>query len=303
MEKRSALALKVKRNVFVNECVRRLRNCSLELPWSEKANYLTNYMARLKIAGYNQQFRVGVLRQAVARYNGMVQAHRAGKQPMYRSKHWVKENRNVAGPGAGGGKRKNTDWVSKGGYDTVMFVPATPRSELADLWKKDLEKFGEPFKVKVVEDGGKTIKSEFQKSNPRKKIGCEERDCLACINGRGVGGDCRRPNIGYEVKCGECAMSVLYIGETSKSMYVRGLGHIRDYQSKRHDSPLWRHALDAHNGRLDVAYSKKLIKCFRDPLTRQCNESVRIQRSDADILLNGKAEWHGPATVRLQIDV
>ena len=213
-----------------------------------------------------------------------------------------KENRNATGARAGGGKSKKTDWISKGGYDTVMFVPATPRSELADLWRKVLEKFGGPFKVKVVEEGGKPIKSEFQKSNPRKKIGCEAGDCLACFTGRGVGGDCRRPNIGYEVKCNECEKNVLYVGETSKSMYVRGLGHLRDYRSKRHDSPLWRHALETHDRRLDVAYAMKLMKCFRDPLTRQCNESVRIQRSDADELLNGKAEWHGPATVRLQID-
>ena len=51
-----------------------------------EAGYLADYMARLNVAGYNQQFRVRVLRQVVARYNGMVQVYRAGKQPMYRSK-------------------------------------------------------------------------------------------------------------------------------------------------------------------------------------------------------------------------
>ena len=114
--KRSALPLKVKRNVFVNECVRRLKNCSLELPWEEKANFLTDYMARLKVAGYNQKFRMGILKQAVARYEGMLEANRDGKQPLYRSKEWQKQNRNMAGAEAGGGrKKKNSDWITKGG--------------------------------------------------------------------------------------------------------------------------------------------------------------------------------------------
>ena len=32
------------------------------------------------------------------------------------------------------------------------------------------------------------------------------------------------------------------------------------------------------------------------------NEAVKIQISNADVLLNDKAEWHGPATVRLQAE-
>ena len=65
---RSALSVQVKRNVFVNECVRRLKNCSMGLPWEKKAVFLTDYMARLKSAGYSQTFRIDILKQAVARY-------------------------------------------------------------------------------------------------------------------------------------------------------------------------------------------------------------------------------------------
>ena len=50
---------------------------------------------------------------------------------------------------------------------------------------------------------------------------------------------------------------------------------------------------------MDVSYSMKVEKCFKDPLTRQVNEAVRIANCESNIQLNSKAEWHGPATVRL----
>ena len=93
--------------------------------------------------------------------------------------------------GLGCGKSGKSNWIAKGGYDTVMFVPATPQSELAQLWRGVVDNFNGPIKVKIVEEGGRTLKSKLQKSNPRKVIGCVELDCLVCTNGRGEGGDCQ----------------------------------------------------------------------------------------------------------------
>ena len=165
-----------------------------------------------------------------------------------------------------------------------------------------IDKLYGPIKVKIVEEGGKTLKSVVQKSNPKKVIGCEAINCIVCINGRGEGGDCRRMNVGYQISCQECPKSVVYIGETSKSGYLRGVDHLRNYKSKKNDCPLWRHAAQDHDNRLDVKFAKKIVRLFRDPLTRQCNESVRMQRCSADVLLNSKSEWHGPATVTLQAE-
>ena len=58
----------------------------------------------------------------------------------------------------------------------------------------------------------------------------------------------------------------------------------------------------AQTGRLDVNYSMKVKTKFQDTLTRQVNEGVRISMCQAEISLNSKSEWHGPATVRLVID-
>ena len=71
---------------------------------------------------------------------------------------------------------------------------------------------------------------------------------------------------------------------------------------KKQDCPLWRHAAAKHDGRMDVKFAKKVVRKFRDPLTRQCNESVRMQRCEADVLLNSKSWWHGPDTITLQAE-
>ena len=40
----SALPMKQKRNIHINECVRRLRNCSPEMEWEEKREFLQDYV-------------------------------------------------------------------------------------------------------------------------------------------------------------------------------------------------------------------------------------------------------------------
>ena len=113
----------------------------------------------------------------------------------------------------------------------MMFVP--------QLWRGVIDNFDGTIKEKTVEEGGRTLKSKLQKSNPRKVMGCVALDCLVCTNGRGEGGDCQRPNVGYEIKCLDCQNNVLYIGEMSKSGYLRGLDHVKNYRGKKQDCPLW----------------------------------------------------------------
>ena len=92
---------------------------------------------------------------------------------------------------------------------------------------------------------------------------------------------------------------VSYVGEMGQNVFTRGLRHMAGYSGKHQDSPLWKHALVAHGGSTRVSYSMKVVKSFRDPLSRQVNEAVRISNCTAATQLNSKTEWHGPATVRL----
>ena len=74
------------------------------------------------------------------------------------------------------------------------------------------------------------------------------------------------------------------------------------YRRKHSDSVMYKHAQTHHNTRRDVEFSMKITGSFHDPLSRQVEEGVRINRSKADIKLNSKSEWHGPATVRLVVE-
>jgi hypothetical protein len=106
--------------------------------------------------------------------------------------------------------------------------------------------------------------------------------------------------VGYVLSCDICGIDdVCYVGETGQNAYTRGLKHMANYRGKQADSPLWKHAQMVHMGNMEVSYSMKVEKCFGDPLTRQVNKAVRIANCTSATQLNSKAEWHGPATVRL----
>ena len=122
-----------------------------------------------------------------------------GVRPLHRPRDWQEEERRSAK------KKKRHSWSSKGGYIAPLFVPATPGGELAQMLRKTVEEEAEPgFKFKVLESGGRTIKSQLQKSNPTATPGCDNLDCLACKDGRGKGGSCLKTNIQYELRCQLC---------------------------------------------------------------------------------------------------
>ena len=94
----------------------------------------------------------------------------------------------------------------------------------------------------------------------------------------------------------------MYIGETSRNAYLRGQEHLRNYKNGDTKSPIYKHAVAHHQGRRDVEFRMVVKNSFRDPLTRQINEAVRISESNSEVQLNSKSEWHGPATVRLTVE-
>ena len=179
-------------------------------------------------------------------------------------------------------------------------VNPTPGGELAKKFQKVVEENPGPVRIKIQEQGGVPVKSMVQNTNPGRTIGCDSRDCLACKHGKGKGGECRRNGVGYELACDLCGgQNVCYIGETGQNVYTRGLKHTANFRGKHSDSPLWKHSQLEHQGSLDVSFSMKVVRYFREPLTRQVNEAVRISKYGAATQLNSKTEWHGPATVRL----
>ena len=51
------------------------------MPWEEKREFLQDYVIRLYHACYTEKFRHDVVRQSLARYEGMVKADRDGQHP------------------------------------------------------------------------------------------------------------------------------------------------------------------------------------------------------------------------------
>ena len=61
----SALPAKQKRNIHINECVRRLRNCDPDMSWGERKGFLQEYVIRMFHAGYTESFRKDIVTQGL----------------------------------------------------------------------------------------------------------------------------------------------------------------------------------------------------------------------------------------------
>ena len=46
---------------------------------------------------------------------------------------------------------------------------------------------------------------------------------------------------------------------------------------------MWKNAVENHERRMDVKYTMKIVKDFKDTLTRQVNEAVRMVRCEFQI--------------------
>ena len=183
-------------------------------------------------------------------------------------------------------------------------TPPTPNSELANSLKVIAESEAEAgIRFRIVETGGRSVKSILQKSNPTANVGCEEEDCLPCRPGRGEGGDCRRCGINYSVECQLCpdGQKAIYHGETARNLYTRGMDHEENFRARREKSFMLKHQTKEHQGS-PGSYTARMNASAKDCLNRQVGEAVHLRRSSAPTL-NGKTEWHQPPLFRIQSEI
>ena len=208
---RSALSWSTKRTVLTQEVLRVLINCSKLLPWERVVENGSEMVLRMQYSGYSKKFRYEVVDSALKAYKTRNEADQEGVQPLHRPKDWRKDEREQEKV------RKKNDWYKRGRNEAVIFVPATPNSQLLQRkYQKEIKRQG--FKIKVVEKAGIAIKRLLQRSDPCKPRQCEREDCLVCR--RDEKGPCDRQSVTYEIKCTEC--NNIYVGETSRSAYTRG---------------------------------------------------------------------------------
>ena len=171
----------------------------------------------MQFSGYEHKFRSEVICSALAAYDKLRKLETDGVRPLYRPREWNREERDKERIS------KKTDWYKRGGDDSVIFVPATPGSNLRKKMEEKIRKSS--FKIRVVEKAGVSLKRKLQRSNPFKKKTCDRQNCLVCTTGGK--GPCDAVGINYELVCEDCQND----GEVSK--YVGGKHHTAPSQEEK----------------------------------------------------------------------
>ena len=293
-----------KKSVHVQEIIRRAMNCTRKLDWKENtAPFINDYMKRMRIAGYGEKYRGNIVRKAINIYKKKVEDHEKGVRPLFRPKFWKKEERKKEK------ERKKKEWGTKRGHIAPIFVPTTPDGELVKTLQQVADKHAEEgIHFNIVEVGGRTLKSDLQKSNPTETPGCSKTDCIACKEGRGKGGRCHKNNINYEIECQLCSGrdKALYVGETSRNLYTRAGEHQKcrtreEGEEESDEGFMSKHMRECHNGE-ERNFKAKVTHSNKDSLTRQVREGVIIRRSNRN-LLNTKSEWFQPPLYQVQSEI
>ena len=291
-----------------------------------RSKMLTKFMTKMKRSGYDERMRRRVLAAGMKGYERMVKEEEAGKRRVNRPRwegavqrrfkklgakaNWFRSRKtNTVGcgsSGGSGGNRRERGKDEQTDIESVMFIPHTPGSLLAKMMQDEevlFRKGTSMGKIKFVERGGISVKDILVRTNPWAREGCTREDCLPCLNERGKGGNCQKENIVYQISCQECAKKITrseYTGETSRTGYLRGKEHLEGLKNRKEDSPLWKHCENIHSGSI-VDFKMKVVRGHKTPLTRQIQESVEIQYSTADMVLNSKGEWNGSRIPRVVI--
>ena len=94
----------------------------------------------------------------------------------------------------------------------------------------------------------------------------------------------------------------MYVGETARSGYERGLEHLRDFQEMKLDSHMLKHYVEIHEGEKmeTIEFGMRIVKEARSAFERQIAESFHIQNQKKNnIILNSKSEYNSCALPRL----
>ena len=160
-------------------------------------------------------------------------------------------------------------------------------------------------RIKIVEGGGVKMKDLLVAKNPFPNTVCEMRKCVLCKNNtKEIVIPCTTNNVGYRLVCETCednGFPLVYEGETARSARTRGAEHMRDFNKERPDSAMYKHKQNEHNGE-EIKYRMEITKRFRDPLTRQANEAVRISSRNKNEILNSKNEFNHPQIARITVE-
>ena len=292
-------------------------------PFLSSLSQLLRDAQSMQMSGYNEKQRKIVLETAVMRYNKELEMHDKGEKDIYRSR-----DMREAQMKSKGGKADKGNWFrKKGKKDTtsVLIVPYTC-GVLANEVRERIRKCREPVgvKTKVIEGGGDKLSNSLIKQDPFPRPRCYREDCPAQINSmEGCGETCFQQHVTYEARCNVCVErknemiergvprkelppDYVYIGETSRGVYIRQKGHKAQYAGRKinvedeGEGFMHRHAQDQHGGDKNLKFTFKRTSSDKEPMRRVIRESIQIinaRKNRSVKLLNGKDEYFGVRVV------
>ena len=232
----------------------------------------------------------------------------------------------------GSSKRMRKEPTPKSNTIAVMFVPYTIGGSLARRLREEEEKLEKQtgYRIKIVERAGSKLVDLLHRANPWKGKDCERAGCLLCLTkmktGKDMDQDCTQRCLVYESWCMTCEdkeikrieddeedektknekirniVKYVYIGETSRSIYERGLEHMNDKENLKKDSHMIKHYFDKHEGEEleKMEFGIKIVKNTKTAFDRQILESVLIQaKKKKHHILNSRSEYNRCALPRL----
>ena len=296
MTKSSAMPYQVKRASLAQEALRRLRNTSRSLPWSEAAEILSEYSHKLMLSGWSEADRYDFISAGLAGYRSQCKRSDSGEVPLYRPREWERATR-----------KKKKDLAPHIWYrpaDTVMFVPGTARSELKqrvqNIVTRKTAELG--LTVRVVETGGIKIKDKLVKLD---LTGCIFPTCRACKSGLD-GASHTRSGAQYHITCNVCQADNIvaaYEGETGWNAMYRLNEHEDAIKTKNLNNGMAKHLAVHHPDKQGDPdnFQYSCVSTFKKCLEREVSEGIVISNSKADIIMNSKSEHHQPAIHRTTV--
>ena len=287
-----------------------MRNCSETLPWEVTAGHLSHVMNRLKWSGYDHKYQLSILNSALVGYRKQVAAaQQPGGRPLHRLDTWNQASRTQS---KAAGK---SNWFKAGGFSTVLFVPPTPGSHLAEkIRKMELETRQRlTWAFRVVELGGHSIKSQLQTLNLVAPAACGAGDCFPCPTGKL--GTCARNNVCYKITCPPGVQQQqqttklplqqsnphprphLYIDGTSLNMRSMSAGHVRQFLAQDPSSALHKRTILFHGG---VGGPQQLLLGAHHYPQRPTLQTTDWGGAHQD-LMNSRAEFKQPRVSRVTI--
>ena len=330
VQKDSALSMSSIRATLVQETIRRLKHCSLEVSIEEKQEILSVFAQKMRNSGHTVASIQYILVHGVTKFAEMKRLSELPKthksfKPLHCSKHFNMYNRKLHKMMQKAGWFAESEVIDKMPwrhliprnwigdrpsqfpnpgmqYTSIMYVPSSKGGRLLKMLAKAEPRIAKltGYQVKYIEKPGKRLSKFFSKEKSENV--CHRPDCGVCINSdRKKPSMCQVKGVVYSGVCLICdekfrsgqteSHSGVYIGETSRTLKERVTEHRGGYKRMESSNFMFKHWSNTHGDcQAPPEFQFSVIKKHPDPMGRLIHESIKI----SDIAtLNSKSEWGG----------